>query len=155
MRPKRLGGFFTVETSLLSLIVIPILLCLLYGMFFLYDRCRLEEELCVLCFEAAEQKGDSNAEEEISRSGLTAAYVGCRGLSAAAREEKGGITAEATAQTGPGEALSGMLPVSSSLFQVHTRVRAEKQDAPLLLWKAARITDQARKLTNTDSGENS
>ena len=75
MRPKRLGGFFTVET----------LLCLLYGMFFLYDRCRLEEELCVLCFEAAEQKGDSNAEEEISCSALTAAYVGCRGLSAAAR----------------------------------------------------------------------
>lgn len=155
MRQKKLSGFLTVETSFLALIVIPILLCLLYGAFFLYDRCRLEEELCVLCFETAEKRGDVDAGEEISRDALTAVYFSCRELAVAAEEDSGGITASASAQTGPGEAIAGMLPVSPSLFQVRTKIRAERLDVPLLLWRAERIADQARKLTDKDSGENS
>ncbi|MGN1024382.1 MAG: hypothetical protein ACI4OJ_12830 [Lachnospiraceae bacterium] len=155
MQKLYFAAFFTVEASLLAVIILPILLCLWFSAFFLYDRCRLAEELSVLAFEAAEKKGEEDAAERITAASLRAAYPGCREITVEARKENGFITARGTADAGAGQKIAGLLPVSNRIFQVEAVAAAKKQDAPLLLWKQRRIADQIKKLGSRNGGENS
>lgn len=152
-RGEPCGAFLTVEASLLSVIILPILLCLWFSAFFLYDRCRLAQELSVLAFEAAEQKGEEDAAEKITAKALGAAYPGCRGMQVEASSEDGCIRAWGSADAGAGERLAGLLPVANRIFRVEEAVEARRQDAPLLLWRTRWIEDQMKNPGSRDGDE--
>lgn len=59
---KRARGSFTVEASLLMTIIIPVLVSLIYGSFYLHDCAVMQGAACELAAMASNLQGDPNRE---------------------------------------------------------------------------------------------
>lgn len=67
-RRRPLGGYFTVEASLLMGIVVTILVFVIYLGFFQYDRCVLAQDTYLLCFRTSllREGGDTEKLKEMA-----------------------------------------------------------------------------------------
>lgn len=64
---KRARGSFTVEASLLMTIIIPVLVSLIYGSFYLHDCAVMQGAACELAAMASNLQGDPNRESLLQK----------------------------------------------------------------------------------------
>lgn len=59
---KRLDGYFTVEAAMIYPIVLCVIICIIYLLFFQYDRCLMEQSAAVLAIRSCSLPVEQNAE---------------------------------------------------------------------------------------------
>lgn len=138
-RDHELNGYMTLEMSLVFPMVLALVIMILFTMFFLYDKCRITQDLYTAAYRRSIVRGKETANTDID----TSAYFMLKGCSASV---SGGseIRAEAEGQMTP--ALITGLENGESLFHLKVSMKARKTDPPYSFRKFRRVIAVAQQV---------
>ena len=130
-KKKSLRGYLTLEAAMVFPIVFALVIMLLYLTFYLYDRCRMTQDLYTAAYRVSIQRGKGSRENE----GVdTSGYFMLNGCAA---EVSGGREAVATASGVMAPAL--MTGTDAEGWNLSVSMKARKTDPPFSFRRYRRV----------------
>ena len=132
-------GYMTLEAAMIFPAVFAIVIMLLYVTFFLYDKCRMTQDLYTAAYRQSIARGDNIPENCIDTSG----YFMLRSCSATV-EGKNEVSASAVGELAP--ALLTGTEEGGTLWELKVTMRARRTDPPCSFRKFRRVSEVARQV---------
>ena len=139
---RSLGGYMTLEAAMVFPAVFALIIMLLYATFFLYDKCRMTQDLYTAAYRQSIARSANAGETKIDTSGYFMLLSCEAGVSSG-----GGIRASAAGRmapallTGTGEEGTGE---GSGVWEIKVTMEARKTDPPQSFRRYRRIAAIAR-----------
>lgn len=134
---RELKGFMTVEAAMVFPAVFALVIMLLYVTFFLYDKCRMTQDLYTAAYRQSIVRGDTVLNTQVD----TSAYLMLGGCSA---EVSGGGTVRASAAGNMAPALLTGTGEEGAVWELKVTMEARKTDPPRSFRRFRRVTAIAR-----------
>ena len=136
---KECGGYMTLEAAMIFPAVFAFVIMLLYVTFFLYDKCRLTQDLYTAAYRQSIARGENVPESRIDTSG----YFMMSSCSAGV-EGKSEVSASASGELAP--ALLTGTEEGRTLWELKVTMRARRTDPPCSFRKFRRVSEVARQV---------
>ena len=129
---RELEGYMTLEAAMIFPAVFALVIMVLYATFFLYDKCRMTQDLYTAAYRQSIARGDSTPDVKIDTSNYFM-------LSSCSAETGGGsdITASVTGEMAP--ALLTETGDEGAVWELKVTMKARKTDPPRSFRRFRRI----------------
>lgn len=129
---KGLKGYMTLEAAMIFPAVFALIIMLLYATFFLYDKCRMTQDLYTAAYRMSILRGSKAAESKTESSGYLM-------LSGCETQISGGSTVRASALGEMSPALLTGTDESGRKWEIKVTMEARKTDPPYAFRRFRRI----------------
>ena len=136
---RECAGYMTLEAAMIFPAVFALVIMLLYAMFFLYDKCRMTQDLYTAAYRQSIARGENTPGSRVD----TSAYFMLRSCSATVGG-KGEISASASGELAP--ALLTGSGEEGTRWELKVTMRARKTDPPCSFRKFRRVAAIARQV---------
>lgn len=128
-----MNAYMTVEASMIMPLVLAVIVILIFGSFYLYNRCVATQDAYLLCMKEAQHK---DAENTRDASRVTAAqagqfgskYIGISSITGTAAYSRNHVTYKGTAVVGPGVSIVRLI-LPTDRWDLHFSGSSEVRDA--------------------------
>ena len=130
---RELEGYMTLEAAMIFPAVFALVIMIVYATFFLYDKCRMTQDLYTASYRQSIARGDNTLDVKIDTSNYFM-------LSSCSAETGGGsdITASATGEMAP--ALLTGTGDEGTVWELKVTMKARKTDPPYAFRRYRRVT---------------
>ena len=134
---KELQGYMTLEAAMIFPMVFALIIMLLYTTFFLYDKCRMTQDLYTGAYRQSIARNSKSGDPKIDTSGYFM-------LSSCEAGVSGGNEAKATASGNMAPALLTGTGEDGGIWEIRVTMAARKTDPPFSFRRYRRIAAIAR-----------
>ena len=120
---KKMKGYMTLEAAMVFPAAFALVIMLLYVTFFLYDKCRMTQELYTAAYRQSIVRGDSAPDTKIDT-------AGCFMLGSCSAQISGGNEISASASADMAPALLTGAEEGQNIWELKVTMRARKTDPP-------------------------
>lgn len=130
---RELKGYMTVEAAMVFPAVFALVIMLLYVTFFLYDKCRMTQDLYTAAYRQSIVRGESPVDSSVDISGYFM-MSSCSAQTAGGKE----ISASARGELAP--ALLTGIADGGTIWELKVTMKARKTDPPYAFRRYRRVT---------------